>query len=360
MPAPSDDERLVPVAALEGDDGVLDWDDSAGLGRGRRGGRRAGPGRGRRGRNPRTAARRRAGPGAVRHRPGRHGDPLVHRRPRAEHAARARGPRPLLDVRVPGPAGRPAGPGLRRLRQRVRARRRPGRVAGPRLRGAFGGRRRRRRATACRCRSSTSSATTWSTRPASRWPTRSSSPWITRLGRSRDDGSDDDGTEDAGRAMKAAWTRRIRRRSRRPRTRWRPGARPPLRGAAPRPLEPGHEGQAEHPDARAGDRDPDPPAVGRGQVAVHDQEDDQRDGPAAGDNGGDQLVVALQRRGDRQAAAGHRLRLAHPGRWPVGRAARPGRPAGGRPGSRASGCYVLSRPRGLAGASAGWRMAARS
>jgi hypothetical protein len=28
MPAPSDDERLVPVAALEGDDGVLDWDDS--------------------------------------------------------------------------------------------------------------------------------------------------------------------------------------------------------------------------------------------------------------------------------------------------------------------------------------------
>ncbi|MGH3272804.1 MAG: DUF3027 domain-containing protein [Streptosporangiaceae bacterium] len=29
MPAPSDDERLVPVAALEGDDGVLDWDDSA-------------------------------------------------------------------------------------------------------------------------------------------------------------------------------------------------------------------------------------------------------------------------------------------------------------------------------------------
>jgi Protein of unknown function (DUF3027) len=28
MPAPSDDERLVPVAALEGDDGILDWDDS--------------------------------------------------------------------------------------------------------------------------------------------------------------------------------------------------------------------------------------------------------------------------------------------------------------------------------------------
>ena len=26
LPAPSDDERLVPVAALEGDDGVLDWD----------------------------------------------------------------------------------------------------------------------------------------------------------------------------------------------------------------------------------------------------------------------------------------------------------------------------------------------
>ena len=28
MPAASDDERLVPVAALEGDDGVLDWDDT--------------------------------------------------------------------------------------------------------------------------------------------------------------------------------------------------------------------------------------------------------------------------------------------------------------------------------------------
>jgi hypothetical protein len=28
MPARSDDERLVPVAALEGDDGILDWDDS--------------------------------------------------------------------------------------------------------------------------------------------------------------------------------------------------------------------------------------------------------------------------------------------------------------------------------------------
>jgi hypothetical protein len=29
MPAASDDERLVPVTMLEGDDGVLDWDDSA-------------------------------------------------------------------------------------------------------------------------------------------------------------------------------------------------------------------------------------------------------------------------------------------------------------------------------------------
>jgi Protein of unknown function (DUF3027) len=29
MPAATDDERLVPVAMLEGDDGVLDWDDSA-------------------------------------------------------------------------------------------------------------------------------------------------------------------------------------------------------------------------------------------------------------------------------------------------------------------------------------------
>jgi hypothetical protein len=30
MPAHDDDERLVPVSILEGDDGVLDWDDSAG------------------------------------------------------------------------------------------------------------------------------------------------------------------------------------------------------------------------------------------------------------------------------------------------------------------------------------------
>jgi hypothetical protein len=29
MPAPEDDERLVPVGVLQGDDGVLDWDDSA-------------------------------------------------------------------------------------------------------------------------------------------------------------------------------------------------------------------------------------------------------------------------------------------------------------------------------------------
>jgi hypothetical protein len=29
MPAPDDDERLVPASMLEGDDGVLDWDDSA-------------------------------------------------------------------------------------------------------------------------------------------------------------------------------------------------------------------------------------------------------------------------------------------------------------------------------------------
>jgi hypothetical protein len=30
MPARSDDDRLVPAAVLEGDDGILDWDDSAG------------------------------------------------------------------------------------------------------------------------------------------------------------------------------------------------------------------------------------------------------------------------------------------------------------------------------------------
>ncbi len=35
LPAPSDDERLLPVAVLEGDDGVLDWDDSASWDEGR-------------------------------------------------------------------------------------------------------------------------------------------------------------------------------------------------------------------------------------------------------------------------------------------------------------------------------------
>jgi hypothetical protein len=35
MPAPTDDERLVPVSMLEGDDGVLDWDDTAGWDDGR-------------------------------------------------------------------------------------------------------------------------------------------------------------------------------------------------------------------------------------------------------------------------------------------------------------------------------------
>ena len=29
LPTPADDERLVPTAVLEGDEGVLDWDDSA-------------------------------------------------------------------------------------------------------------------------------------------------------------------------------------------------------------------------------------------------------------------------------------------------------------------------------------------
>ena len=35
MPAATDDERLVPVSMLEGDDGVLDWDDSASWDQGR-------------------------------------------------------------------------------------------------------------------------------------------------------------------------------------------------------------------------------------------------------------------------------------------------------------------------------------
>ena len=156
LPAPPDDERLVPLVVLEGDDAVTDWfggdADEGDLGS-RRAGRTA---------RTRTVAR------AVRHRPGGRVRALVRQRARPAVADRARGARPLRQLRLLRPAERGARPPLRRLRERVRAGRRPGRVGRSRLRGSFGGHGRRGgRARAWR-RSSTSSATTSSTCPGSR------------------------------------------------------------------------------------------------------------------------------------------------------------------------------------------------
>ncbi len=60
LPAAPDDERLVPVVAGEGDDGLQAWPEEAGP-------------------EPPSEARGGAGPGAVRDRPRRHGRALVRR-----------------------------------------------------------------------------------------------------------------------------------------------------------------------------------------------------------------------------------------------------------------------------------------
>ncbi len=119
LPADSDDERLVPVVALEGDDGMLDWDDgtdpaAAGSGLAVPAPAAAGqPGRGRAGRR----GHRGPLPDPVGHRPGRGGPALVCQRARAGHTAGQRRARALSQLRVPGPAERAAGPDFRRVRQ---------------------------------------------------------------------------------------------------------------------------------------------------------------------------------------------------------------------------------------------------
>ena len=126
LPAPPDDERLVSLVVLEGEDAVTDWFDGE-RGRGGRGTRRAG-----------RAARARTVARAVGHRPGRRVRALVRQRARPADAARARGARPLRQLRLLRAAERGARPSLRRLRERVRAGRRPGRVGRSRLRSSLG------------------------------------------------------------------------------------------------------------------------------------------------------------------------------------------------------------------------------
>ena len=126
MPAPPDDERLVPLVVLEGDDAVTDWYPSGGRSRG---------GSGRAGRGGRA----RPVPRAVRHRPGRRLHPVVHERARPADTAGTRCSRPVRQLRLLRRAQRRARPSVRRLRERLRAGRRPGGLGRPRLRGALRG-----------------------------------------------------------------------------------------------------------------------------------------------------------------------------------------------------------------------------
>ena len=126
LPAPPDDERLVSLVVLEGEDAVTDWfADGADEGNGgpAEPAELPAPGRSRVlsaiGREERVRA-------------------LVRQRARPADAARARGARPLRQLRLLRAAERGARPSLRRLRERVRAGRRPGRVGRSRLRSSFG------------------------------------------------------------------------------------------------------------------------------------------------------------------------------------------------------------------------------
>jgi Protein of unknown function (DUF3027). len=122
----------VPLVVLEGDDAVVDWfdpeADDADAGPAEPGELPA-PGRSRV-----LSAIGRDG-ASERWYTSEHGP----RSPIAHAAARA-----LCQLRLFPPAERGARPLLRRLRERVRAGRRPGRVGRPRLRGAFRGHGRRR------------------------------------------------------------------------------------------------------------------------------------------------------------------------------------------------------------------------
>jgi hypothetical protein len=115
LPAHADDDRLVPAAVLEGDGGVLDWDDSpawaqelerATTDAGEAGESSAGG----EGAVAIDAAR------PVRDRPRRDRPAVVRRRPRPAQPSGARRAGPVHDLRFPGPARRPARPGLRSLR----------------------------------------------------------------------------------------------------------------------------------------------------------------------------------------------------------------------------------------------------
>ena len=134
LPAPPDDERLVPLVTLEGDDAVIDWyDDGEDAAR-------------ERARGARRAARARALPRAVGRRPGGRLRALVLQRARPADAAGPRGARAVRQLRFLRAAERRARPAVRGLRERVRARRRPRRLGRPRLRrplrGGASGRRR--------------------------------------------------------------------------------------------------------------------------------------------------------------------------------------------------------------------------
>ena len=78
-------------------------------------------------------------PGAVARGPRARRPALVRQRPGPRGSTRPVGARPLRRMRLPGAAHRPALDRVRRLRQRVRQRRRPGGLAEPRLWRALGG-----------------------------------------------------------------------------------------------------------------------------------------------------------------------------------------------------------------------------
>ena len=131
LPAAPDDERLVPTAVLEGDDGVEDLTTIASQLASLAESAVAA-----------SAATEHVGlvrARTVRDRPRRGGAALVHRRARAAEPAGPPGAGAVPHLRVFRPPERPARAGLRGLRQQLRARRRPGGLGGSRVRRALGG-----------------------------------------------------------------------------------------------------------------------------------------------------------------------------------------------------------------------------
>ena len=121
LPAPPDDERLVPLVVLEGDDAVTDWysvDEEA---------------------DPAKPATWPApGRSRVLSAVGRDGaSARWYTATRPADTAGARCSRPVHQLRLLRPAQRRARPAVRRLRERLRAGRRPGGLGRPWLRGAL-------------------------------------------------------------------------------------------------------------------------------------------------------------------------------------------------------------------------------